>query len=244
MVEARALFHRWTSGDNSLARQRLEEALTFDPTCTGAIALLGKTHWWDARFNTALDKEACLRIAEGLSDRILNINPEMSAGYVLRSGIALLRLRHDEAENLCEQAIKLAPSDAFARAYIGMISYYAGKDRHALAALHTAMRFSPLTPSWFVYYICWASMWLGDFTTAQKSGAAYVAAEPDEPYGYVMMSALASFEGDKLAASSWIEKLCSRAPSFVLAEVERSQPFKDDTRYRRLIDLLRQAGLD
>jgi TolB-like protein len=243
MVEARALFYRWTAGDNSLARQRLKEALALDPACTGAMALLGKTHWWDARFNVALDKEACLGLAEGLASRILDINPEMSAAYVLRSGIAFLRLRHDDAEALCEQAIKLVPSDAFARAYIGMISYYAGKDRAALEALHTALRFSPLTPSWFVYYICWAAMWLGDFSTARKSGTAYITAEPDEPYGYVMLCTLAAFEGDDSAAAAWVVRLRDRVPSFGLADVERSQPFKDMVRYRRLVDGLRRAGL-
>ena len=243
MVEAGGLFNRWTAADNNLARRRLEEALVIDPSCTGAMALLGKTHWWDARFNLLLDKEACLRQAEAQAARIMEFGPATSAAHVLRSGIALLRYRHDEAEASCVRAIELAPSDAIARGWIGMISVYGGKDRDAMAALHTALRFSPLTPSWFVYYFCWASMWLGDFATARNNGMAYLAAEPDEPFAYVMLATLAAFEGDEKAAAGWIGRLREKHPSFTLAEVERSQTYKDETRYHRVIDALRRAGL-
>jgi len=243
MVEARSLFNRWTAAHNDLARQRLAEALAIDPNYTGAMAWLGKTHWWDARFNTALDKEDCLRLAEEQIEHIVAIDPEMCAAYVLRSGIALLRHRHDEAESLCARALEIAPSDAFAGAYAGMIRVYAGKDRDALAALHNAMRFSPLAPSWFIYYESWASLWLGDLPAARRFGEAYVDMEPEEPFGFVTMSTVASFEGGEVAAAGWVAKLKDKLPSFSLADVERSQPYKDRSRFERVVAGLRRAGL-
>ena len=86
-------------------------------------------------------------------------------------------------------------------------------------------------------------MWLGDFVAARKHGEAYLAVEPNEPYGFVMLSSLAAFEGSENAARDWIRRLRERAPGFVLAEVERSQTYKDETRFNRVIGTLRRAGL-
>lgn len=201
------------------------------------------THFWEARFNVGLDKEACLLKAESVCDDLQRLAPNISLAHVLRCGVSFLRGRHDEAEAHCMRAIDLAPSDASARAWKGMVSVYAGKDRQALAELQTALRYSPLAPSWFVYYQCWASLWLEDFGAARKHGEAYLAMEPEEPFSYVTLAVLAAFEERETEAKALITRLHEKAPAFGLADVERSQIYKNPDRYDRVITALRRAGL-
>ena len=44
-------FLRYTTADNAAGRRLLEEAVAIDPRYTGALAWLGVTHYWDARYS-------------------------------------------------------------------------------------------------------------------------------------------------------------------------------------------------
>ena len=72
MVQAREVFSRYTTIDTGVARQLLGEVLLIDPDYAGAIALLGTTYYWDARFSLSVDKEQSLSLAEVQAGKILH----------------------------------------------------------------------------------------------------------------------------------------------------------------------------
>ncbi|MGH8760622.1 MAG: hypothetical protein ACREVW_14105, partial [Burkholderiales bacterium] len=243
MVEGRNLFFRWNPVDNSIAMRLLEEALLIDADYSGAMALLGLAHWWDARFNISADKEKSLLLAEREVEKILRFNSEMSSAYMLRGGISLLRYQHDAAIGFCERAVELAPSDAHTRAFLGLIYIFAGESEKARATIKAAMRYSPHHPTWFPYNYALASAWTGDFAAAQEAAEIYLRQEPNEPYAYVNLATIYGFQGHNAEAAAMVKQLQDRFPAFAIKEVVLSQPYRDKDRIERVTNVLRKAGL-
>ncbi len=243
MVEARDAFYRYSPTDNGIARRLLEEALLVDSNYTGAMALLGLCHWWDARFNVSLDKEHSLRLADREVEKILGLNPEMGAAYMLRSGIALLRDQHDEAVRLCEKAVDLAPSDLHTVAFLGIVYVFAGESDKAVTALNAAMRISPHYPTWLSYNLAKANLWMGNFVVAQEAAETYLQQQPDEPYAYVLVATINGLQQREEEATRVVAQLREKFPAFGIKNIILSQRYKEREKLDRVIGVLRRAGL-
>jgi TolB-like protein len=243
MVLARGLFLRFNKVDNDSARRLLEQAIAIDPTYTGAMAQLGMTHWWDARFNTSVEKEESLRLAEAQVERILDIDPEMGSAYMLRGGIAFLRDRHDEAISLCQRAVDLAPSDFNALAFLGVIFVFAGEGEKAVSALKGAMRLSPHYPPWLTYNLAIAHLWTGRLDAAEQAAETYRQQEPEDPFAYAILATVYAFQQRDGEASSAIAQLRDKFPEFRLDNVLLSNRYRDREKLDRVARALRTAGL-
>jgi TolB-like protein/two-component SAPR family response regulator/lipoprotein NlpI len=243
MVEGRNRFARYNTVDISLARRLLEEALLIDPNYTGAMALLGLTHWWDARFNVSVDKEHSLRLAESEVEKILRLNPEMGGAYMLRGGIALLRDQHDEAIRFCERAVDLAPSDSHTVAFLGIVYRFAGESEKAATVLKAAMRLSPHYPAWYTYHFATANLWMGNFVAAQEAAETYMRREPDEPYAYMNLATVYGFQGREADASATVAQLRDKFPAFGIKNVILAERYKERDKLDRIVNVLKRAGM-
>lgn len=168
----------------------------------------------------------------------------MAGGYQLKGSIALVRDRHDEALAFSGRAAELAPCDAWALGSLGLKRLYAGLDKDATVTLSAAMRLTPIRHAWLVCYRMIADMWLGDFASATAAAEAYEEQEPDEPYGFAYQAALMEMVGRHAAAAAAISRLKARAPTFGLANIKRSERYRDAARLDILIGLMRKAGLE
>jgi tetratricopeptide (TPR) repeat protein len=75
----------------------------------------------------------------------------MGSAYMLLGGVAFLQIQHDAAIELCQKAVRLAHSDYWAVAFLGLVYNYSGDAQGALAAFKEAMRLSPHPPAWYTY---------------------------------------------------------------------------------------------
>ena len=243
MPLGRDLFLRFNRVDNRDAQRVFKEALGIDPNYTGAMLQLGMTYWWEARFDVSADKERCLQFAEQQVERALGIDPDMGSAYMLRGAIAFLRDRHDEAIGLCQKAVDLAPSDAWATACLGLVCIYGGESERAVAALKTAMRLSPYYPAWYTYNFALANLWSGSLATAQEAAEAHLKQEPDEPYSYLILATVYGFQQREDDAVRTISELKKRFPAFGIKEIMLSQRYKEREKLDRVVEVLRRAGL-
>jgi len=243
MVAARDLFLRFNRADNREAGRLLREALTIDPRYTGAMVQLALVYWWEARSDVTTDKDRCLLLAEQQARNAIDIDPELGSAHMVLGGISFLRDRHDEAVKLCRKAVELTPSDSWAIAFLGLIFIYAGECEQALAALKGAMRLSPLYPAWYTYQFATASLWNGDLAGSQAAAEAYLAEEPNDPFGYVLLAIVHGFRGRADEAARIVGQLKERFPEFGIAVVVLSQRYKDRERLDRVVNVLRDAGL-
>jgi tetratricopeptide (TPR) repeat protein len=243
MVLARAAFERFTVADNALCRRLLDEALASDPDCTAAMAFLGISHYWDARFSISLDQPRSLALAESQAERALTIEPNLSAAHVLKGAIALTRSRHAEAIAHAERACKLASGDAWTLGWLGIFSFYDGNLARADAVLRDAMRLSPMCDSWLTYYQMITKWWLGDIAAARAGAQIYFKQEPDEPYGFVCHAIIEGSQDNWDEARAAIARLREKNSSFGLANILSSERYREPERLDRIVGLLHEAGM-
>jgi len=243
MVAARDAFLRFNKSDNEDARRLLEEAIKIDPGYTGAMVLHGMTHWWDARFNRAIDRGHSLRLAEEDCRRALALDPHLGIVQMLRGGIAWLRGEHDQAMEFAQQAVSLAPSDAHSVAFLAMLYMYAGEHGKSIATLKLAQRLCPQYPPWYTYYETYNNLWTGNLAAALELGRLYHSQEPDEPFAYILLATVLAFQGEKKAAAAMIDELRLRFPGFGMANMHLSQHYREREKFEKVTTLLREAGL-
>jgi len=157
--------------------------------------------------------------------------------------IAWVRGQLDEAVETCQIAVDLAPSNSWAVAILGQVCVFAGQPERAIATLKTAMRLSPYHPNWYTYNLAWAYLWNGQLEAAEATARAHLEREPDDPYSYVTVATVLSFQEREQAADALIADLHHRHPSFTLRDVIRSEIYKEQDKHDRVIDSLRRAGL-
>ena len=206
--------------------------------------LLGKTWWYDARFFTTGDARLhAIAEAERLAGEVLAERPDTGNALMLLGGTAWLRDHHDEAVEMCRRAAMLSPSDAFALGYFGLISIFSGDLDEAIAVLTRAAGLSPQTFTWIDYHIAHALMWAGDDAGAQSSLRRYIAAEPNEPWGYVMLALIHGFAGRAEDARRAVAEVRRWRPDLDLEQVRRSHRYRDPARLERVMRVLVAAGL-
>lgn len=243
MSLGRHLLLRFNAIDNREARRVFEEALGIDPNYTGAMVLLGHSYWWEARFDTSADKELCLQLAEEQVERALGIDPNLGIAYMMSGGNAFLRDRHDEAIRLCQKAVDLAPSDAWANGFLGIVCIFGGESERAVAALKTAMRLSPYHPTWYSYQFTLANLWAGDLAAAEAAARSYFRQEPDDPYAYTSLATVYAFQQREDDAAGMISELKKRFPAFAMRDIVLSKRYKEREKLDRVVEVLRRAGL-
>lgn len=243
MVQAREVFSRYTTIDTAAARKLLEEVLVIDPMYAGAIALLGTTYYWDARFSPFVDKMLSLNLAEAQAEKILALNPEIAAAYTLRGMIAYLHDQHDQAVEFARRAVDLAPSDFRAATYLGQAYIYAGEPEKAAISLKAAVRLKPYRESWVTYYFTLAHLWMGNVAAALQSAELYLQQEPDEPYGLMYLAVVYGFLEQFVQVNATVAQLKERFPAFGIKNVLLSEHYKDREKLERIVTILRTAGL-
>ena len=243
VVRARNLFYRFNVVDNSSARRLLEKALKVDPDFTGARALLGLTWWYDARYNLSVDIEQSLDLAENAAERILEIEPSMASGFMLKGAVVLMRARHVEAIELCKKAVQLVPGDSHNLGFLGLVNLFADRNEHAAAALTAASRYSPNVPAWCTYNLSMTHLWSDDLLKAQEYAVRYLAREQADPFGYVNLATIHDFLSQKAEARACVDKLRVLFPEFEIGNVIRAEPYRDKGKLDRVVEVLRSSGL-
>ena len=243
-VVANAYHERWSEADNRRARDMLQEALAIDPDYVAAKVLMVKTWWYDARYYMqGDDREHALAEAERLAKEVLERRPDTANAIMFLGGVAWLRDRHDEAVKLCRRAAGLSPSDAWTLGFFGLMSVYSGDAHEGLVVLERAARLSPQTFTWIDYHIAHARAWLGDDAGAQASVHRYIAANPQDTCGYMMLAVIHGFAGRTEDARRAVAEAMRHKPDLDQAQVRRSNRYRDPMRSERMIAVLNAAGL-
>lgn len=236
-------FQRYTTADNDRGRRLLEEAVEADPDYAGAMALLGITHYWDARYSLSVDRPAAIGKAEYYARRIEAIDPGLGQLYTLKSAIAFVHGKHDEAVKWSAMAVERSPSDSLAHGFLGMFQIYDGQLPAALAAMKLAIRHCPYPDAYLYYYPAIIHMWLGQLDKALDYALENVRLEGDEPHSAAYLAAIHGLRGEHLEAERAVRKLLEATPAFGLRNIRYSELYRDGTYLERLLGVLRKAGL-
>jgi predicted Zn-dependent protease len=103
---------------------------------------------------------------------------------------------------------------------------------------------SPQTFTWIDFHIGHARAWIGDDVGALNSLRRYIAANPQDTWGYLMLAVIHAFAGRSDDARRAVAEAVQRKPDIDVEQVKRSNRYRDPERLDRLIAVLNAAGLD
>jgi adenylate cyclase len=147
-------FRQFRRETNSLARQYLLKAIDLDPGYTGAMGLVGSTHWADARFGWSDSREQSIEKGKKFAQRALSIDKDSFHGLAALSTINLLEKNYDRAVELRERAYSIRPNGAESNALLALTYSLVGREEEALPHIKTAMRLSPFYSPWYLGTLC------------------------------------------------------------------------------------------
>lgn len=236
-------FHRYSTADNAQAQRHLEEAVTLDPEFTGALALLGISHYWDARYSIDVSRPAALAKAEECASRLERLAPELPQLFTLKSTIALLHRNFDDAVKWGSLAAQRAPGDSRAHGFLGMMQIYDGQMEQALISIKLAMRHSPYPSVYLYYYQAIIYLWMGQSDRALHFAEENQWLEKDEPYSTAYLAAIFAKRGEVRKAHETVARLREINPGFGLRNIRHSELYREDDRLQQLVSALAEAGL-
>jgi tetratricopeptide (TPR) repeat protein len=123
-----------------------EKALTLDPACVPAKALLARALSARVLDQLADAPLADLERAEGLIGEVLAASPRDPGGHLAKAQVLRARNRFDEAIPEYEIAVALNRNWVIAIAALGQCKFLAGEIEEAIPAQELAIRLSPRDP--------------------------------------------------------------------------------------------------
>jgi len=237
---------------HSMEREKFEragalihQAMEIDPK--NAIAPAWAALWNIARVGQgwAPDVERTLGIAESLSLKAIQIDPDNAEALGIYAHTCAWRKNFDEAVRHFDRSLRLNPNLAFIWALSAATYCYIGEPEAALQRLKRSRDLAPFHPYWrFLesFYVI-AYFFKGDYEQTVLVGRGTVKANPYSHVAYKPLIAALGHLRRTDEAKPYIEKLLSLEPHFTVEHHAKTYPFKRASDRRRSMRGLLLAGV-
>jgi adenylate cyclase len=230
-----------TKENNGKALSCWKRALALDPTSAALNAMLGFTHYIDARFGWWDDRETAIGKARSYAARALELDPESPDANSTSSFPFLLEGRYDEAAVHARRAVHLAPGSADVTTFACFVLAFAGYPEEAVAYGERAMTLSPHYPGYYLGHLGNAYRLAGRIEEAITAFKAYHARNA----GFGLSDLVIAYRqiGQPEQAKQAAEQLLSIRRDFTIAAWANTQFRADKAGVEADIAALRAAGL-
>jgi adenylate cyclase len=239
----RELLRSGASEANTQARQWFERAVDVDPRFAFAHALLGWTHWADARANWSRSPDDSLARAAALADTALALDAGQADAWALRGMVCLIRQRYGEAVAAAERAIAEGVNAAGPVMWAGQIFTFSGKPEVGLAMLQRVSRLSPLHPPHYFVVLGNCYRFLGRNEEALDAYRRGLQEAPHSVNGLVGMALVLARVGRDAEARAAVAETLQLQPDFTRATWSRVAS-ADRVMNQRDLDELERLGLE
>ena len=225
------------------ARRMLERVIEIDPGLALAYARLSIITFADyANLWNGATPENLERALE-LARKAIETDATEPQGHIaLALALSWMR-RLDEAERAAEHALALDPNSADAYAGLGNIRDFQGRHEDAAALFRQAHRLDPQFDM-ALHFLGRALLALGRFDEAETSFTRRLRLAPRSDMTRFYLACLYGRTGrHEDARRMWCEML-EINPGFSVEHLKRSLPYRDPHLLDRLMDGLREAGID
>jgi len=234
--------YRFSREDNVLARKYAEMALAADPEFVAALARLATTYEAAAKFGWSDDPSGSLDQAEVLLKRALALDPSDPDALSMMGVVLLDKLRHDEALEYMNRAVKLYPNGAETNFLQGMALTYLGKPAQAITAIEKSMRLSPVHLPHIEAYLGLISLMMENYEDAISASRKAIDQSPGYMRPHVVLAASYGALGDEQSAAEEMAVILRIDPDFSSTDLARMFPFKDRQLTARVESLLPMAA--
>jgi adenylate cyclase len=243
-LQGNELYRRRDKSGNTMAQQMFQEAVSLDPRFGQAYGALAQTYLLDARRRWSGSPRESWEQAVRLAQKAVSLDDSSDTIYVIVGRTYLRRRQYKRAVRAVERAVALNPNGADARAWLGCILDFTGRPEEAISLLQEAIRLNPISPGRY-------GTMLGNACTSAKryeeAIAAYKSAlrsRPNDARAYLGLAAAYSLSGRKQEARAAASEALKLSPRFSLNSFSKTLLYRDPGTAARVVDALREAGLN
>jgi adenylate cyclase len=225
------------------ARAMLEKVIALDPNVAIAYARLAITTFaefanqWNGATPENLDR------ALALAEKAIATDASEPQGYVASALVLSWMRRLDEAEQAARRAIELSPSSSDGYTGLGNVLEFQGRAEEAVALYTRAYR---LDPQWdmALHFMGRALLSLDRYEEAETAFRKRLTFAPNSDMSRFYLACVYARSGRHEEARAMWKELKQVNPSFSVAHVGRVLPYRDPKVVERLIEALKQAGIE
>jgi tetratricopeptide (TPR) repeat protein len=240
-------FFRYTKEDNAQAREWVEKAIELDPKFAAAWALLGWTHFENARNAWGNSPAQSIKRAGECAQKAIALNDSSAKAYGLMGFISKFTGMFDEAVEYSEKAVAINPNDPHMLALLASILDYTGKFDESIVLVKKAMRLSPYYPALYLAVLYRPYFLTGRYEEALAVGKLLLErsrkGEINPLYAHLILAQAYIRLDQKGEARAQVEEMLKIDPNFSLERWQKWLSYKDPAHLERHIAALREAGL-
>lgn len=241
--EGRAYILRYMKEDNAQGRQLLEEAIDLDTGFASAYAMIGWTHFLDARFGWTESRAKSAKMALEYAQKALEMDDTIDYARTLLSAIYLVKRQHEKAVAEAERALALNPNSAHVLGTLAGVSGCSGRWEESIVYFKKSIRLEPFPPINYLTWLGRAYFMTGQHDEAIPYFKKALDRNPNYLPAHAFLAASYSSLGRETEAVESAEQVLRINPKFAIKLYAKTLPYKNKTDIERYIAALRKAGL-
>lgn len=225
------------------ARAMLERAIELDPDVALAYGRLSVMYFAEYvnRWNNA--SEDNLTKARELARKAIDTDDSEPQGHIALAIVLTWTRQWEEAEKAAERAVALAPNLADAYTSLGNVRDFEGRHEDAAALYTRAHRLDPQFDL-SLHFLGRALLALGRYNEAEIAFKRRLSLAPHSDMSRFYLACLYGLTGRFDEARRYWQETLEVNPDFSVERLKQILPYKDPGQVDRLVDGLRQAGVD
>ena len=236
--------YKFTSVDNSKARQMFEKLYEMHPEKMFIPGYLALIYWLDATREWSDKPQQSLDMAAKWAEKaIVSDVGNNGLGHVVLGSLRLREGQFDEALDLCRRGVGFRMNCPFALGQLAAVQNYCGDAQGAVKTAREALSvraiYSPVT----VNVLAVAYRDSGQFEHSISAAREAARLDPELTDAYVTLCSDYVLTGDEKHARQTATEIIDKAPKFSVADYAQSQPYKETSTISQIAEALHAAGL-
>ena len=237
--------HRMTREDFAIAMPLYRRAAELDPGFAPAHVGLAGIRLYEGLF--LWTERPAETFAEGLASAHAALAADSldSHSHMILGALLAVTGKHDEALVVCQKAIELNPSSAWAYSALWTVHLYRGEPEQGIRAVETAIRLSPNDMGMHIWLVALALLHYGarNYVKAGEVARLAVQRAPQYPLGWRILANALGQLGELDEARDALARYLTLSPGFTNEQAARaSTGFRDEAVFQHYLEGLRKAG--
>ena len=242
-LQARKQGQKLSKENNALRIKLAEEAIALDPEYADAYLEIGSAHLTDIWYSSSDLSKQLLEQAELNVKKAISLRADHAEARALLGHIYLFKRQFDEAIAEGERAVAMAPNSAPVHAWLAFSLECVGRPEEALSLFEKAMRFSPISDSWYLAMLGYCYFDMGQYEEAISAFKRFLDLSPGEPLTIASLAATYSMLGREEEARAAVAEVLRIDPKFSVEAQRKKSLYKNPEDVKNLYGAQLKAGL-
>ena len=202
------------------------------------------THWWAVAQGLSEDIDLSLEQATRLARKAMALDDFTGLSHLVMAEVDLFHREHDKALAAVEDAVLARPSCDLSFVAKANILIYLGRAKEAIDLVKYAIRLAPVSPPFFQATLAAAYYGSGEYPEAIAAAQEAITSDQNNLDALLVLAGANAALGLSEQAKEAVSAIKALKPDFTLATYAETQRYKDPQTLKKVIAMLRKAGLD